>query len=115
MNGRGDPVKSVKGWLMITTVTAAFVLISAWPALAQAPVCVQMLNKVLCPPPNGGVTQDLSGKVVCGPGMCARGSDGKVKCASVPGGAVAMDLYGDVICVGGCVDGKESECVEPKP
>ncbi len=85
------------------------------PLLAEASACVQVDNVYLCPPPHGGVETDINGNTVCGPGLCARGSNGLVKCSALPGGDVTIDMYGNVLCVGGCVDGRRAVCVEPKP
>ena len=75
--------------------------------------CVQMLNGIICPPPNGGVGSGLDGEVVCGPGECARDQKGVVKCSSRPGGSVIVDINGQVLCVGGCVRGDRKHCAVP--
>lgn len=75
--------------------------------------CAQMLDGILCPPPNGGIASGIDGEVVCGPGQCARDQNGVVQCSAVPGGSAIVDINGQVLCVGGCVSGARRQCVVP--
>jgi len=101
-------------------ITAAGLLTLGWllffpgPAPAQSSGCISQFSGWVCAPPNGGMETDINGKIVCGPGQCARDSAGKVMCSSVPGGAVTMDSTGKVLCVEGCVAAASSYCAKPK-
>ncbi|MDR1920554.1 MAG: hypothetical protein LBS31_02255, partial [Candidatus Adiutrix sp.] len=76
--------------------------------------CVTELSgAIICPPPSGGLERDVKGRIVCGPGPCARDSRFKVKCSARPGGALAVDARGEIVCVGGCVEGDPSYCEIP--
>ncbi len=84
------------------------------PAPGQAAQgCVRDLgdaDAVICPPPDGGLAGDASGRPVCGPGWCLADASGRIRCSSVPGGAVTRDQHGNVLCVGGCVDASAAAC-----
>ncbi len=103
--------------LVIPGLTLLVALGLLWPggAAGDAPECAQMLDHMICPPPNGSLALDLNGNMVCGPGHCARDSRGEVWCSSRPGGAVAMDLSAEILCVDGCVKASQSYCVKPVP
>ncbi len=84
---------------------------AAW---GQPSACFKTPEGLVCPPPQGGIARDTRGLLLCGPGQCARDRNGQVKCSSVPGGEVITD-WGEVLCVGGCVEGRMSDCVAPRP
>ena len=83
-------------------------------AWAQPSACLKTPDGLVCPPPQGGMARDSRGLLLCGPGLCLRDKSGQVTCSSRPGGEVIAD-WGEVLCVGGCVEGRMSDCVTPRP
>jgi hypothetical protein len=68
------------------------------------------LGDMRCPPPNGGITKNMMGDVVCGHGQCMKDTAGDIRCSRQPGGFVTKDPWGGVACTGGCEFGSSHIC-----
>jgi hypothetical protein len=83
-------------------------------ANAHAECVATSIGQVFCSPPNGGITINSIGQVLCGPGQCVTNSIGQTLCSSQPGGGATINPLGGIVCVGGCVPGNPSLCQSPR-
>jgi hypothetical protein len=73
--------------------------------------CIQVARgQVYCSPPNGGIMQESTGRVVCGPGQCVQLSRGRIVCSSQPGGYARIIAVGHAACTGECQQASVSAC-----
>ncbi len=77
-------------------------------------ICLQdNIGNVWCPKyPNGGITKNSIGDVVCGRGDCRVDATGNPQCSKATGGGADFDAMGNVVCVGGCESATKEQCVQ---
>ena len=98
----------------LTVALALIVLMASSSTLAQLGGCLlDSIDRPVCAPPNGGISRDSIGRVVCGKGQCVKDRIGRVACSTVPGGGAIPDSIGTPRCVGGCEEASEQNCVRP--
>jgi len=94
---------------------ALWVLLASSSTFAQLGSChLDSISRPVCAPPNGGISEDSIGRVVCGKGQCVKNRIGRIVCSTVPGGGAILDSIGTPRCVGGCEDASEQYCVRPQ-
>jgi len=96
-------------------IVTALLLLFPFGALAYEGCVMDALGNPVCAPPNGVITKDALGQIVCGHGRCIRDALGQVICSRQPGGFVMKNELGQVICTGGCSKGNRNICVIPRP
>lgn len=74
------------------------------------------LGQVICAPPNGGISKNREGQIVCGRGECVRDPySGQVLCSSRPGGFAEWDRHNwKFVCTDSCVEASASNCQPPR-
>jgi hypothetical protein len=74
------------------------------------------LGQVICAPPNGGISKNREGQIVCGRGECVRDPySGQVLCSSRPGGLAEWDRQNwKFVCTDSCVEASASNCQPPR-
>lgn len=73
------------------------------------------LGQVVCAAPDGGISRNASGQVVCGRGECVRDPfSGQVMCSSRRGGYATMEPLGRMVCTDNCEEASASNCRRPR-
>ena len=83
----------------------------------QSGGCIKtIVGEIVCPRyQGGGISTDIIGQIVCGPGQCVKDIIGTAMCSRRPGGYVGKDIIGQPVCQGGCIAAASKYCEVLRP